>query len=264
MLLEPIGKGGMAEVFRGRHETLERDVAVKILSPAAGTVQQFRVRFEREARTVAALQHPNIVRIHDYGSSGSDLYMIMDYISGGTLADLLARRECLTLPEALPIIRDISAALDFAHLEGVVHRDIKPSNVLLLREADGGVRQAVLTDFGVAKMVAGNQQITQSGIIGTVDYLAPEQIRSEPDVDQRADVYAFGVMVFQMLTGRMPYVSDNLAGVLFAHLQAQFPDPRTYAPDLSESTANAILRACSKDRDDRYHSAGAFAAALAE
>ncbi len=279
-ILERVGSGGMAEVYRGKHASLNREVAVKVLHRNFATSGEFRARFEREAQTVAALRHPNIVQVYDYGihDSGSDdhgtgspenntegrgqadalPYMVMEFIRGETLQDVLSARERLPLSEALPLIRALASALDYAHGEGLVHRDVKPSNVMLRGT------QAVLTDFGVARLVSGQNMLTQTGVVGTLDYLAPEQITAHQEVDHRADIYAFGVMVYQMLTGRLPFRGETAAAVLFAHLQTPAPDPRGDFAGVPQAAAEAIMRALAKDRNARYESAGAFAAALAE
>lgn len=271
-VLEPLGRGGMAEVYKGYHPRLDRAVAIKILPASLAAEEDFRARFEREARAVAALKHPNVVQIFDFGDSAGLYYMVMEYIAGHDLSRLLHENGPLPLEQATPLLHDIASALDYAHGQGLVHRDIKPSNVMLeKKEAEGSRKQetlpssallppsslrAVLTDFGIAKIVGGGTGTTKTAMVGTLDYMAPEQIRASGEVDARADVYAFGVMAYQMFTGRLPFVGENPGAVLMAHLQQPAPDPRAARPDLPAAIAEAILRALSKDPDERYRRAG--------
>ncbi|MBC8098111.1 MAG: protein kinase [Armatimonadetes bacterium] len=257
-----LGTGGMAEVYQARHPQLGREVAIKVLHQSPADQSEARARFSREARTVAALQHPNIVQVYDFGVQGDANYLVMEYIAGPTLAHYIREHAPLPLEQALPFIRDLAAALDYAHTAGVIHRDVKPSNVIL--KPIGNTYQAILTDFGVAKLYDSQTQLTHTGIVGTLDYLAPEQIIAPQAIDARADQYALAVVAYQLLTGRLPFTSDNAGAVLHAHLYLSPPDPRTLQPMLSAGAALAMLRALAKDPADRYATAGAFAAALAE
>jgi serine/threonine protein kinase len=273
-VLEPLGRGGMAEVYKGYHPRLDRTVAIKILPASLAAESDFRTRFEREARAVAALKHPNVVQIFDFGDTDGLYYMVMEYIAGSDLAHLLREGGPLPLRLAEALLRDIASALDYAHGQGLVHRDIKPSNVMLERrdrEREKEVAlslssslsfRAVLTDFGIAKIVGGGAGTTKTAMVGTLDYMAPEQIRASGEVDARADVYAFGVMAYQMFTGRLPFAGDNPGAVLMAHMQQPAPDPRAARPDLPAPIADAILRALSKDPDERYRRAGEMVDAI--
>jgi predicted Ser/Thr protein kinase len=263
-VLEPLGRGGMAEVYRGIHTRLGRVVAIKVLPAGLAGHADFRERFEREARAVAALRHTNIVQVYDFGDSEGMYYMVMEYIAGSDLAQVLMERGPLPLAQALPLLGDVAAALDYAHMQGLVHRDIKPSNVMIQTAAATGQGQrAILTDFGIAKILAASNAATKTGMmLGTLDYMAPEQIRAAGEVDARADVYALGVMLFQMLTGRLPFTGENPGTVVLAHLSEPPPDPRTLLPALPDHVALAILRALAKEPAERYQTAGALAAAL--
>jgi serine/threonine-protein kinase len=259
-VLEPLGRGGMAEVYKGRHTRLDKTVAIKVLPLEVADDPNFRARFEREARAVAALKHPNIVQVFDFGDVDGTYYMVMDYIAGKDLAHLMRETGPLSLARVGPLARDIAGALDYAHAQGLVHRDVKPSNVMI--EA-GPMPRAVLMDFGIAKILSGGGTgPTRSGMIGTLDYMAPEQINASATIDGRADVYSLGVMVYQMLTGQLPFTGESPGAVLMAHLQQPAPDPRAVRPDLPAACAEAIRRALAKDPAQRCPTAGELAGAL--
>ncbi|MBN1177603.1 MAG: protein kinase [Anaerolineae bacterium] len=263
-VLELLGRGGMAEVYKGRHPRLERTVAIKILPASLAAEADFRQRFEHEAQSVAALRHPNIVQVFDFGDVEGMYYMVMEYIDGVDLAKYLQEHGALELVLIRSVMRDLASALDHAHVQGLVHRDVKPSNVMLQPAAQaGGLPRAILTDFGIAKILSHNTGATKTGMMmGTLDYMAPEQIRTAGQVDGRADVYALGVMLYQMLTGELPFPADNPGAVLVAHLQQPVPDPRLARPDVPENVALAVLRALEKDADYRFATAGALVEAL--
>jgi serine/threonine protein kinase len=262
---EPLARGGMAEIYKGRHGRLERTVAIKILPTNLASDQDFRSRFEREAQAVASLRHPNIVQVFDFGDVEGLYYMVMEFIAGRSLAETIQQDGAYSLPDALPLIQDLTAALDFAHSRGLIHRDVKPSNILLQAVTSQGMRKrAILTDFGIAKIRGGGSNATKTGILmGTLDYIAPEQIRSSGEVDHRADIYSAGVIVYQMLTGKLPFAGDNPGSVMMSHLQDAPPDPRAACPDLPGYAAAAILRALAKSPDERFAHAGEFGKALA-
>ncbi|MEW5869964.1 MAG: protein kinase [Chloroflexota bacterium] len=283
-VLEPLGRGGMSEVYKGRHPRLDRTVAIKVLparlaNEAASAQANFAQRFEREARAVAALRHTNIVQVFDFGDVEGTYYMIMEYIRGQDLAKLIREHSPLDMSLTIEILSQLAGALDYAHDQGLVHRDIKPSNVLLEDLSPEGetdsaetlpptplsLFRVVLTDFGIAKILGTDTAATQTGILmGTLDYMAPEQIRSSGHVDHHADIYALGVMAFQMLTGQLPFAADNPGAVMLAHLQTPPPDPRQIKPDLTEGVAQTILRALDKEPAERFHSAGELTQALQE
>jgi tRNA A-37 threonylcarbamoyl transferase component Bud32 len=270
-VLEPIGKGGMAEIFKARHVRLDRPVAIKVLPPRLAEEGDFRERFEREARAVALLKHPNIVQVYDFGDCDGLYYMAMEYIPGRDLAYRMNQARRLPLAQVWWVASDLAAALDYAHDRGIVHRDVKPSNVLLEPVAKverpaaiSGARlqRAILTDFGIAKILEGGDRSTHGGLFGTVEYMSPEQIRAETEIDGRADLYAMGVMLFEMLTGRLPFPAETPSAMVLAHLDTAPPDPRQFVPELPEKVALAILRAMAKSRDDRFPTAKEFLKAM--
>ena len=255
----------MGEVYRAQHPTLNRAVAIKILPEHKGG-DEAEKRFEREAQTVAKLKHSNIVTMHDVGEQDGQPYMVMEYIDGQDLSDLLRQRGHLPISEALPILSDVASALDYAHSQGVIHRDIKPSNVMVEKTTTTGATQgvrAVLMDFGIAKSYVAATRLTHTGgMIGTLDYISPEQIQGSAEVDARADIYSLGVMAYQVLTGKLPFEHNNPGAMVLAHLNQPAPDPREIVSDLPDSAALVVMRAMSKKPDQRFETAGAFVAAM--
>ncbi len=256
-----IGRGGMAEVYRAHGSKPGREVAVKILSPMLARDVLYRARFEREGRMLADLSHPHIVRIFDAGFQDGIGYIVMELLTGESLAELLTRLGRLPLAQALPIVRGVASALSHAHANGVIHRDVKPHNIML-RAAGTGVHP-ILMDFGIARLVAAQTALTgDAGALGTLDYIAPEQIVETSRVDGRADMYALAIVAYQMLTGRLPFKESSAAAVILSHLQKPAPDPRAFQPDIPARTALAVLRALAKDPDDRFETIDAFAEAF--
>jgi eukaryotic-like serine/threonine-protein kinase len=246
-LLEQIGYGGMAVVYRARQETLDRTVAVKILSENMAASSEFMERFRREARTAANLRHPNVITVHDFGEDERGVpYLVMEYIEGPTLADLM---DAGLDDERIPNLLDqIAAGLDYAHARGVIHRDIKPGNVLMTEEG-----RAVLADFGLAWLLEGAQLTLTGGVIGTPEYMSPEQAAGHP-FDHRADVYALGIVLYEMLVGERPFVSETPIGVLLQHLQDTAPSVLVARPDLPAAVGDVLAKALVKDPADRYSS----------
>jgi serine/threonine-protein kinase len=252
-----LGEGGMAAVFRSHHPQFDRPVAIKILPPTVGQDPGFRARFEREGRTIASLNHPNIIRVYDIDEADGLFYMVMDLLPGGTLEARL-REGGLDRKWSTDVILKMAEALDYAHTRGVVHRDIKPSNILL--DADGA---PVLADFGIAKLVLaeGDPNLTGAGMVmGTPAYMAPEQLTGQPP-DARSDIYSLGVVLYQLLTGHAPFTGDTTA-VISGHLTRQPQPPRERVPDLPPSLDAVVLQALAKQPEHRFRSASVFAQAL--
>ncbi len=260
-LLDRLGRGGMADVYRAYQPGLDRYVAIKVLHPHLSEETDFITRFQREARSVAALRHPNIVQVFDFDVQDGRYFMVMEYIEGGkTLKELLqelsARGERLPVRTVLAIAVRLADALDYAHQRGMIHRDIKPSNILV---PDLG--HPVLSDFGIARLV-GQTGLTASGaMIGTPAYMSPEQGRGEA-ADERSDIYALGIVIYEMLTGRPPYDADTPYGVILKHINDPLIPPRMLIGQLPESVERVVLRSLAKSAADRYPSAGELHRAL--
>lgn len=261
-----LGRGGMAAVYRAHDNVLQRDVAIKLLYPHYADEAAFVERFKREAITVAALEHPNIGPIYDVGEHDGMVYIAMKLLSGRTLQDVLNERGTLNVAEVLHILDQVASALDYAHTKGIVHRDIKPGNVMLEIPASANhetpLDQAVamLTDFGIAKTLNAPGMTTTGALIGTPDYMAPEQIGNR-HVDGRSDVYALAMLAYRALAGR-PAFAGSTQDVLLAHLHDQPLAPSTFNPRLSSAVDAVLLKALAKNPDQRYPTAGAFVQAL--
>jgi predicted Ser/Thr protein kinase len=258
-ILGLLGKGGMGEVYHGHGEG--RHVAIKILPESLVYEPDSLRRFEREAATLAAFDHPKIVKLYESGKSNGVHYMALEYIEGRELSEIIRQRGAIPFEEVRPFIEDFAAALDYAHAKGLVHRDIKPSNIMIRLKADNETEEAVLMDFGVAKLKGVHTDITGFGAIGTIDYMAPEQIRASREVDRRADIYALGVVLYEMLTGERPF-KGGTAQVLFAHIEQPVPDPLAVNEEIPAHVASAVMRALAKDPSERFQTVGELAAAL--
>ncbi len=249
-IVEHLGRGGMAEVFKAYQASLDRYVALKLMHSFLAEDAEFFARFEREAKNIAALHHPNIIQIHDFDREGPSSYMVMEFVDGGTLKDrlnaLAAKGEILPLTEAIRIIKDVGAALAFAHGSGMIHRDIKPANVLIDRKG-----RVILTDFGIAKMVSSAKFTASGSLLGTPAYMAPEQGLGQPG-DHRADIYSLGVMLYQLVTGVLPYEADTPVAVILKHVNEPLPMPRTIKPDLPVGLERIIAKSMAKEAGQRY------------
>ena len=244
-----IARGGMAEVYLAHDRLLERAVALKALSPEYARDPAFVERFRREARSAAALNHPNIVGIHDWGQEDGTYFIVMEYVEGRTLSDILRSEGPIDPRQASEIAADIASALSFAHRAGVVHRDVKPGNVLIT--AAGGVK---VTDFGIARQGT-SAGLTQTGsVMGTATYFSPEQAQGLP-VDGRSDVYSLGVVLYEMVTGVAPFTGDSPVSVAYKHVREAPIPPSRRIPDLPADLEQIILTAMAKDPDHRYQSA---------
>lgn len=270
-VLSTLGRGGMAVVYKGYQPSLDRYVAIKVMSRSLGGEESFIERFQREAAGVAQLRHQNIVQMVDFGVQDDISYMVMEYIQGESLKDWLRQlREVnhrLPLADAVKVVRDIAAALDYAHAHGIVHRDVKPANIMLRQEerlaqlTGNAEYTAVLTDFGVARMLEGAQLTGTGATIGTPDYMSPEQAHGRP-AQAASDIYALGIVLFEMLTGELPFTADTPVALLLQHMQATPPPLTAKAPDIPPDLELVLMQALAKDPDNRYATAGQFAAAL--
>jgi tRNA A-37 threonylcarbamoyl transferase component Bud32 len=253
-VLGVLGQGGMGEVYQGMGNG--QTVAIKTMLPKIAQDPDMRKRFEREAEAGMRLNHPHIAKVHAHGEIDGTPYLVMDFIEGQDLSDMLKIGGKLDEETTIRMMDDICGALDVAHSQGFIHRDLKPANIMI--KPNG---QAVLMDFGVTKVTDASTSLTGTGAIGTIDYMAPEQIMTAKTVDKRADIYALGVMLFEMLTGEKPF-KGNAAQILFAHLQQPPPDVLDINPAIPDLMAETVQRALSKKPEDRFQSAGEFAQAL--
>jgi tRNA A-37 threonylcarbamoyl transferase component Bud32 len=255
-VVEQLGAGGMATVYKGYHPAMERYVAIKVLSDPLAHDSTFRARFIREARTIARLEHPSILPLYDYGQANGLHYLVMRYVNGGTLGDLIATSS-LTIERAGQLISRIGEALAYAHDQGVIHRDIKPANVLIGQEGN-----VFLSDFGIAKVVEATLQLTSEGLsLGTPAYMAPEQVHGE-GVDARSDIYALGVLLYQLVCGELPFVAETPFSLAFMHIHVQPRPPRQLNPAIPEELERVILRAMAKDPEDRFQTSTDMVRAL--
>ncbi len=272
---EKIGEGGMAQVYKAYHERLRRDVAIKIILPQIADQHGFRERFEREAQLIASLEYRNIVAVYDFGEVSNITYLVMQYVGGGTLRDRLLQEGRIEPHQAVQYAIQMARALHHAHLRGIVHRDVKPQNMLI---SASDTNELLLSDFGIAKLFdSSNQETASYGIsakgpynpsltsvdqlVGTAEYMAPEQVNRQ-HVDARTDVYALGIVLFQTLTGRIPFSSTTVDGLLYQHVFATPMAAREVNPSVPEALEQIIFRALAKAPEHRFQSAEAMAVAL--
>lgn len=256
-IIREIGRGGMAVVYLAHDPRFDRDVAVKVLPRILLHDPSFRGRFEREAKTIAALDHPAIVPVYDFGEYDGELYLVMRHMQGGTLRDRLDK-GAMTLTECATVFNRLAPALDEAHVQGMVHRDLKPGNILFDQRDD-----AYLSDFGIVKLQSGGATFTGTGIIGTPAYMSPEQARGDEEIDGRSDIYALGTILYEMLTGFAPYAATTPMALALKHLTEPVPRLHDKNADLPADTEHIIAAAMAKDPDERFQTAGELAGALA-
>jgi len=253
-LREVVGHGGMSTVYKAHDSLLERNVALKVLHKQYNEDEDFVERFKREARSVAQLQHPNIVTVIDRGEEDGRQYIVFEYIDGENLKELVVRKGRLGIRAALEIALEIARGLAFAHDHGLVHRDVKPQNVLL--NGDGGAK---VTDFGIARSLDVEHGVTQTGtVLGTSNYIAPEQASGQP-VDAHTDVYSLGIVLYEMLTGELPFPGENFVAVAMKHIQEPSPSVLDSRGDVPLRIAEMVDRALEKDPERRFSTMAAFA-----
>ena len=256
-ILEQLGEGGMATVYKAFDTRLERNVAVKVILPQKQQSEKFLKRFEREAKALAQLSHPNIVKVLDYGEHEGMPYLVMEYLPGGTLKQKLG--QPIPWQEAARSLAPITRALEYAHQQKIVHRDVKPSNILLTQSGE-----PMLSDFGVAKILEAEETVDLTGTgvgVGTPEYMAPEQGMGKV-VDYRADIYALGVVFYELVTGRKPYRADTPMAVMLKKMTDPLPRPSQFVRDLPEAVENVLLKALARQPADRYLDMSLFAEAL--
>lgn len=261
-IVEHLGSGGMAEVYKAYHPGLDRYVAIKVLHPFLAGEENFLSRFQREARIVATFRHPNIVQVYDFDIDSDDdaYYMVMELIDGPSLksrlADMGQDGQKLPVEEAVGIVIALAKALDYAHQHGMLHRDVKPANVMFTNDG-----QAVLTDFGISRMIDTTTLTASGAMVGTPAYMAPEHAIGRTG-DERADIYSLGVVLYQLVTGNLPFEADTPLGVVLQHISAPPTPPTAFNPNLSLCIEAVVMRALAKHPDNRYQTAGEFAADL--
>ncbi len=262
-LEDRLGSGGMSTVYRATDRVLERTVAVKVLAEHLSDDEKFVARFRREALAVAKLVHPNIVQVYDTGVDQGRHFIVMEYVEGKSGAQLLQRDGALRPGTAVEIAAQACAGLEYAHRQGIIHRDVKPGNLMVIGGPAGGPPEMTvkLADFGIAR-AAEQTRLTQVGsVVGTAAYLSPEQSRGE-EATPISDVYSLGVVVYQLLTGRLPYEGNSLAELAIRRENERPLPPTSYKPDIPEALSQAVLRGLENEPEDRYVDALAFAAAL--
>jgi serine/threonine protein kinase len=256
-VLQRLGRGGMAEVYRAYHPNLDRYVAIKVLHSFLSDEGEFKARFEKEAQHIAKLRHPNIVQVYDFDfDEDTDSYfMVMELIEGPTLKDYLYdpsnKAQRLPLDEALRITRQSVEALSYAHQRGMIHRDVKPANLMLDEKENNRV---VLTDFGIAKLLTGSQNTMSGGLVGTPAYMSPEQGMGETG-DERSDLYSLGVILYQMLTGTLPYDAETPMALILQHMNDPVPSVRAVDPHLPPAVDKVLQKLMAKEPDERYQTA---------
>jgi hypothetical protein len=255
------GRGGMGVVYRAWDDRLQRAIALKVIAPNLATDPIFRARFEQESLLAAQIEHPNVIPVYEVGEHEGSVFIVMRFVDGIDVGELLRRSGRLEPRVAAAIVVQVAAALDAAHAHGLVHRDVKPGNVLVTGEA--GREHVYLTDFGITKRIGQNSGLTATGaLVGTLDYIAPEQLLGHP-VSARSDVYSLGCLLYELLTGSVPFARDTDTARIVAHVNDEPPPASTLAPALPPELDPVLARAMAKDPDERYPSAGDLGGAAA-
>ena len=245
-IIKLIGEGGMANVYLAYDPILKRNVAVKILRGDLSNDEKFVKRFKREAISASSLAHPNIVEIYDVGEENGNYFIVMEYVDGVTLKTLIKKRGKMILAEALDITKQVASGLECAHASCIIHRDIKPQNIMVLD--DGLVK---ITDFGIA-VASNSESLTQTNsVMGSVHYLPPEQANGTGST-VRSDIYSLGIMMFEMLTGKVPFKGETAVEIAIKQLKEPLPSISMYRDDIPQSVENIILKACAKNPENRY------------
>lgn len=256
-IIAQLGSGGMATVFKAYHPALDRYVAIKVLHPAFKADPQFFERFKREARIVANLEHPNIIPVYDFSEHYGEPYLVMRFVEGSTLKPEMDGQP-LDPVQILRLMRPVCQAVAYAHKEGVLHRDLKPSNIMV-----SGASTVFLTDFGLARMVQrGESTLSHDVMVGTPQYISPEQAQGVRELDARTDIYSLGVILFEMLTGRVPFNADTPFATVHDHIYAPLPLPRSLNPTIDPAVERVLLKALAKNPDDRFATAEELLEAL--
>ena len=245
-IIKSIGEGGMANVYLAKDTILDRQVAVKVLRGDLSTDEKFIRRFQREALSVSNLSHPNIVEVYDVGEEDGQYYIVMEYIEGKTLKQLLNKRGALTLPEVIDIMTQLTDGLSHAHEAYIIHRDIKPQNIMI--EDNGTVK---ITDFGIAMAVNATQFTQTNSVMGTVHYLPPEQANGK-GATVKSDIYSLGILMYELLTGSVPFKGDNAVEIALKHMKEKLPSIRKQNPLIPQSVENIVIKACAKNPRNRY------------
>ncbi len=248
-ILQTIGEGGMANVYLAKDPILERNVAIKVLRGDLANDEKFVRRFQREALSASSLSHPNIVEIYDVGEDNGNYYIVMEYIPGKNLKQLLKKRGSLTVHEVVDIMLQITSAMSVAHDSMIIHRDLKPQNILIME--DGGVK---ITDFGIAMALNATQLTQTNSAMGSVHYFPPEQANGK-GATLKSDVYSLGIMMFELLTGELPFRGENAVEIALKHLKEPIPEIRSINPNIPQSVENIIIKATAKNQKNRYNNA---------
>jgi tRNA A-37 threonylcarbamoyl transferase component Bud32 len=256
-IISQLGQGGMATVYKAYHASLDRYVAIKVLHAAFKEDPTFTARFAREARVLAKLEHGNIVPIYDFAEHNGDPYLVMKYVEGDTLKARMSQ-GALSSEEILKVVDAVGSGLSYAHKQGILHRDIKPSNVIITND-----NQYFLSDFGLARIAsAGESTLSQDTMLGTPNYISPEQAKGVRDLDARTDIYSFGVLIYEMVVGRVPFSGDTPFAIIHDHIYTPLPLPSKVNSNVSEDVERALLKALAKDREDRFADASALVSAF--